>query len=157
MQDNIIRLEVWNGFFHYVLLSFHWYSVNKKKSMTIIKQYKTLFYIWYKSQVRRWKDSLGSHIMQFVHFGWWNYYSDVKLLGAVQCEQVCAEARGSPSGSSHHAAPLLGSGLHTAAIMVVAHTEVVANLVGHSGRSTDGQLWVVLRGSIRWRSHMSGS
>lgn len=45
-----------------------------------------------------------------------------------------------PSGGSHHTASLLGGGLHTAAIVVMAHTEVVADLMGHGGRSTNGQL-----------------
>lgn len=46
----------------------------------------------------------------------------------------------SPGGGSHHAASLLGRGLHAAAVVVVAHAEVVADLVGHGGGGADGQL-----------------
>ncbi len=53
----------------------------------------------------------------------------------AESEQVCAS--GSPSGSSHYAASLISGCLHTAAVMVVAHTEVVADLMGHGGRSSD--------------------
>lgn len=60
------------------------------------------------------------------------------------CEHICAEACGSPRGSSHHAASLLRGGFHTAALVVVTHPEVVADLVGHGRCGADGQLRVVL-------------
>lgn len=56
-----------------------------------------------------------------------------------------------PCGSRHDTATLGRRGLHAAALDVVAHAEVMANLVGHGGGSTDGQFRMVLSGRKRER------
>lgn len=50
----------------------------------------------------------------------------------------------SPGGRCHDTAALFWGGLHAAALAVVAHAKVVANLVGHGGCCSDGMLRVVL-------------
>lgn len=49
-----------------------------------------------------------------------------------------------PGGCCHDTAALLWGGLYAAAHAVVAHAEIVADFMGHSGGCSDGLLRVVL-------------
>lgn len=65
------------------------------------------------------------------------------LVSLCPCPHPCHLL---PGGRCHHAAALLRGGLHAAALVVVAHAKVVADLVGHGGGGSDGVLRVVLQG-----------
>lgn len=62
---------------------------------------------------------------------------------AVQVALTAAaeDAREGMTGrSSHHTASLLCGGFHAAAVVVVAHSKVVADLMGHGGSGSDGHV-----------------